>query len=65
MKSELMKIEGAMSYGESFVKFQIGGRTLTVDCTDGFSYIDGLQLTSGASTRDMVHLITLILRNND
>lgn len=65
MKKELMQIEGAYSYVENFVKIQIGGRTLTIDCTDGFSRLDDTLLTSKATTEQMVQLVNLLLSTND
>ena len=65
MKKELMQIEGACSYVENFVKIQIGGRTLTIDCTDGFSRLDDMMLTNTATTEQMVQLVKLLLSTND
>ena len=60
-----MQIEGACSYVENFVKIQIGGRTLTIDCTDGFSRLDDMMLTNTATTEQMVQLVKLLLSTND
>ena len=65
MKKELMQIEGAYSNSENFVKIQIGGRTLTIDCTDGYSRLDNILLTSKATTHQMVLLVNILLMTND
>jgi len=65
MKEELLKIEGAFNASPSFVNFQIGGRTLIIDCEDGCSMLDNVLLTNGATTEDMVSIVTLLLRTND
>lgn len=65
MKKELLKIEGAYSYCDNFVKILIGGRLLTIDCSDGFSRLDDMLLTSYSTTEDMVLLVKLLLKNND
>ena len=65
MKEELLKIKGVYYYSDNFVKIQIGGRTLTIDCSDGFSRLDDLLLTKSSNTEDMLLLVKLLLKNND